>query len=141
MNKTHELKIAPEYFKAVVEGVKTFELRYNDRNFKVGDTIILKEYEHLFDMEYRHTGKEVTREISYILKGGIYGLSKGYVILGLKVKNDEILKEINLRIQNYKLRIEKRKGSNFHDEAERIRSFEDEIYALGVAKEYILKLG
>lgn len=83
-NTTHELKIAPEYFKAVVEGIKTFELRYNDRNFKVGDRLILKEYEQLFDMEYRYTGKEITKEVSYILEGGQYGLAKNFVILAIK---------------------------------------------------------
>ncbi|EAH2635075.1 DUF3850 domain-containing protein, partial [Listeria monocytogenes] len=29
MTKTHELKIAPEYFAAVTEGRKTFEIRKN----------------------------------------------------------------------------------------------------------------
>ena len=56
------------------------------------------------------------------------------------LKKDEILGEIDIKIQNYISRIEKRKGSNFHDETERTKSFEDEIYALEVAKEYILKL-
>lgn len=58
-------------------------------------------------------------------------------------KKDEIIEEIDFKIQNYKLRIENRKGSNFHDEhdeTERIKSSEDEIYALEIAREYILKL-
>ena len=29
----HELKIYPEYFKAVISGEKTFEIRKNDRPF------------------------------------------------------------------------------------------------------------
>lgn len=37
--KTHELKIKPEYFRDVVRGIKTFEVRQNDRNFGVGDII------------------------------------------------------------------------------------------------------
>ncbi|EAG9779059.1 DUF3850 domain-containing protein, partial [Listeria monocytogenes] len=35
MTKTHELKIAPEYFAAVTEGRKTFEIRKNGRDFQV----------------------------------------------------------------------------------------------------------
>ena len=39
--KVHNLKIKPQYFKDVVSGIKTFEVRKNDRNFKVGDLMVL----------------------------------------------------------------------------------------------------
>lgn len=41
----HHLKIKPEFFKAVIEGRKPFEIRENDRGFKVKDRVILEEYE------------------------------------------------------------------------------------------------
>ncbi|WP_331384989.1 DUF3850 domain-containing protein [Bacillus badius] len=41
----HELKIYPQYFKAVVSGKKSFEIRKNDRDFKVGDTLLLHEFD------------------------------------------------------------------------------------------------
>ena len=42
----HELKILPQYFKEVISGSKTFEIRKNDRNFCIGDRLVLKEWEN-----------------------------------------------------------------------------------------------
>lgn len=90
---THELKIFPRYFKAVQDGSKTFELRKNDRDFKVGDILVLKEFKsRLLDNtgptevvieEGGYTGREISKRISYILEGGQFGLRKGYSILAL----------------------------------------------------------
>lgn len=93
---THELKILPEYFEAVLNGNKTFELRKDDRGFKVGDTLILKEFkpgiydssgpEKVTIKECGYTGREVEKKITYIFKGGtpFMGLRKGYAILNIK---------------------------------------------------------
>lgn len=40
----HFLKIWPEHYQAVISGMKKAELRKNDRNYSVGDSLILKEY-------------------------------------------------------------------------------------------------
>jgi len=40
----HELKTWPEYFAEVIAGTKTFEIRKNDRGFKVGDMLALYEW-------------------------------------------------------------------------------------------------
>ena len=40
----HELKIWPQYFDAIASGIKTFEVRKDDRGFAVGDTLVLKEW-------------------------------------------------------------------------------------------------
>ena len=43
--KTHALKTHPEPFAAVCLGHKTCEVRKDDRGFKVGDVLLLEEYE------------------------------------------------------------------------------------------------
>ncbi|MBO4889871.1 MAG: DUF3850 domain-containing protein [Lachnospiraceae bacterium] len=79
MQKIHELKILPEYFRAVTNREKQFELRKDDRNFKVGDLIVLKEWD---GNEY--TGRQAGLYIiTYILRDcEEYGLKDGYCILG-----------------------------------------------------------
>lgn len=76
---THELKILPRWFKDVAQGLKNFEIRKNDRDYKVGDRLILKEW----DGEH-YTGAFVERRVGYIYHGtGEFGLEKGYCVLGL----------------------------------------------------------
>lgn len=43
--KTHQLKTLPEFFDAVINGNKKAELRANDRDFSVGDYLLLTEWE------------------------------------------------------------------------------------------------
>lgn len=82
---THALKTWPEYFKAIESGEKTFELRKDDRPFKVGDTILLQEYSPESES---YTGKEQSMTIGYILRDAVkFGLKSGFVIIGLKEMN------------------------------------------------------
>jgi ribosomal protein S17 len=76
----HELKTWPEYFKAVKNGTKTFELRKDDRDYKIGDILKLREYDPITES---YTNQVCMRVITYILKGGVFGLQEGFVILGL----------------------------------------------------------
>lgn len=76
MNIKHELKIHPEYMEDVITGRKTFELRKNDRDFQIGDTFILREWEN-----GAYTGRHFIQSISYVLKDcPEYGLADGYCI-------------------------------------------------------------
>lgn len=38
----HELKIEEPYYHSILEGKKTFEIRYNDRGYQAGDSVIMK---------------------------------------------------------------------------------------------------
>jgi hypothetical protein len=94
--RVHELKCWPKYFFAVEIGVKPFEIRRNDRGFKAGDLLLLREWappEHLptcvshengapcvgcFDGAY--TGKQMCRRVTYVTD---YEQRPGYVVLGI----------------------------------------------------------
>ncbi len=41
----HELKCWPQYWNEIAVGRKTVEVRHNDRGFKVGDTLVLREWD------------------------------------------------------------------------------------------------
>lgn len=43
--RIHELKITEPYFSDVAFGSKNFEIRKNDRDFKVGDILILRKWD------------------------------------------------------------------------------------------------
>ena len=85
--KWHELKTDPGVFDAVASGVKTHEIRRNDRDFKVGDGLLLRRTKFTgAQMHMRpescpleYTGEECRRVVSHVLDG--YGLQDGWVIL------------------------------------------------------------
>lgn len=77
MAVTHELKTAAPYFAAVVLGMKTFDIRFNDRKFEVGDLLYLREY---VDDDY--TGRAAVRRVSYVMDDPQY-VVPGSVVLGL----------------------------------------------------------
>jgi len=80
----HTLKTDPAVFADVLSGAKTFEIRFNDRDYQVGDVLQLQETEHDgADMKSGapliFTGREVTKTVSHILTG--YGLAEGWCCL------------------------------------------------------------
>ena len=83
--KIHELKVWPEYFTALLDGRKTFELRKDDRGFGVGHVLDLREFS---PGDETYTGRSVRKKISYISYGdnadtNRWGLQPGFAILGL----------------------------------------------------------
>ena len=73
----HELKIQSEYFEVVNNKTKTFEIRKNDRNFKVGDKILLRE----IDSCSRYTGGISWWKITYMTD---YAQQEGYVVMAIE---------------------------------------------------------
>ena len=78
----HYLKIKLAYAIAFLEGKKNWEIRKNDRNFKVNDIVVFTITE---------TGYVYRGIIDYVFEGGVYGLDKEYCIFSLS-KCDSYLK-------------------------------------------------
>lgn len=78
--KQHELKTWPDYFYRIFSGQKRFEVRKNDRDFQIGDVLYLKEY----DPETgEYTGRELFKNVTYVLKGGQFGIVDGYCVMSI----------------------------------------------------------
>lgn len=86
----HELKTDPEVFTASSLGKKTFEVREDDRGFEEGDVLFLRETRHTGEemrggeMPLIYTGRHEMMEVTHILRGPIYGLMEGWVIMSCR---------------------------------------------------------
>lgn len=83
----HVLKCWPEYFTALDKGTKQFELRRDDRGFRVGDRLMLREWD---PATQQYSGRELLLRITYKLEhrpgagcAAEFGLKEGYAILSV----------------------------------------------------------
>jgi hypothetical protein len=91
--KEHDLKTTPEHFQALWDGLKTAELRKDDREYAVGVVLVLREWQTIIALVHvdsngdpivssSYTGRKLRRTITHILRGGPW-LADGYVMLSL----------------------------------------------------------
>jgi len=80
----HDLKCQPDPYWSIMQGVKRFEFRKNDRNFQKRDILHLREWApDPHHPEFGHfTGRSCLVIVSYILSEG-FGLPEGYVIMSI----------------------------------------------------------
>lgn len=85
----HSLKLDTKWFDAVAEGFKRFEIRYNDRDYHVGDRLVLQEIEHGPDGKMDCTGRLIVAQVVFMLTAEEFpqGLKEGYVILSIVVED------------------------------------------------------
>jgi hypothetical protein len=95
---THELKTWPTFFQAVLDGRKNFDVRYDDRGYQAGDTVVLREWDPdkyvlnpLARVDERYTGHRLQAEIGYVLHAvphalrGIQSVQAGHNLEGYVV--------------------------------------------------------
>lgn len=83
----HHLKTWPPYFNAIQSTEKKFELREDDRNFQVGDTLVLREWDPnvYVACSGNYTGREIAALVTYILRGESWGLAPNKCIMSIDV--------------------------------------------------------
>lgn len=92
---THYLKCWPEPFDAAAIGIKTHEVRRQDRSipYRVGDVLMLREFEpNLGEVEDgeqigksvdgEYTGREIRVIVTHITKG--FGLPDGVIVMSIR---------------------------------------------------------
>jgi ASC-1-like (ASCH) protein len=70
----HILDIQDKYFNDIKTGIKTFEIRRNNRNYLIGDDLTLVNLE---------TNESIIKTITYITDISIYNIND-ILILGIK---------------------------------------------------------
>ena len=82
----HELKLHPRYFHRVADGTKTFEIRKNDRDFQVGDRLILNEFDPEQGWPSHGSYETLVAEIIYMTTAY---QQDGYCVLGIKLIEEQ----------------------------------------------------
>ena len=100
--QTHELKTWPSQFRSLQTGAKLAEFRKNDRDFQVGDELVLREWipghaesEHYNDEDPhpgRYTGDLLRARVTHAVYGTEtpFGIPPGYVMLSIHPEGLEI---------------------------------------------------
>lgn len=100
---THDIKTQKQYFEAAIAGEKTFTIRFDDRDYQVGDVLHKIEVETVylgpkstdgmvdpFKFVTRPTGRTANFVVTYKMANkkelDCFGLLYGYCILGIKLK-------------------------------------------------------
>ncbi len=89
----HDLKTDSHIFQAVYDGKKIFDVRKNDRDYQVGDELRLLEGDigredavafRLGEAAFKLTGRFIWVRVTYVLKGPMYGIPEGWVVMSIK---------------------------------------------------------
>jgi len=83
----HELKTHIAPFGAVLSGDKKFEFRRNDRGFRLGDRLLLRELNHNRE---DYTGREIMCFVTYIILGDgdepSFGVPSGFCVMSIQIE-------------------------------------------------------
>lgn len=107
--RRHVLKCWPSAYAAVADGRKRFEYRRNDRDFAVGDLLLLMEWDPSIDGWGERSrgdelgGMEVT--VTYLLQGQ-FGVPDGFCVMGISDPVSRTRDDFLWLIQNLRKEVE-----------------------------------
>lgn len=82
MAREHTLKTWPAEYAATVSGQKRFDIRWaRDRNFQVGDTLELQEYNPETET---YTGEMCALRVTFMVCGPQWGIPADMVVMSLE---------------------------------------------------------
>ncbi|GKT04442.1 DUF3850 domain-containing protein [Furfurilactobacillus entadae] len=90
---THELKIDHDYLREIQMGIKTFEIRKDDRDYQKGDYLLLQDYSEGRGVYVNNGSRSKNATMVKVL--GVFGRTddertyckEGYVTMSIKVVN------------------------------------------------------
>jgi hypothetical protein len=78
--KVHKLDCDRHKFQNIYNRVISFEIRPNNQEYRVGDSLHILEY---CPTDKKHTGRWVSKRITCIVSCSEYGLSDNYIVMAL----------------------------------------------------------
>jgi hypothetical protein len=79
---THELKSWPGPFQAMWTGLKRAEFRRDDRGYRVGDLLELREWD---PDRQQYTGFRLTARVTHLVRGPELEVPAGFAVLSIEV--------------------------------------------------------
>lgn len=83
--RVHDLKTWPEFYGDVITGLKTHEIRRNDRDYQRGDVLLLREWNpHVTPAgPIGYSGRYTVRLVTYVTPGGKWGLPDNVCVMSI----------------------------------------------------------
>jgi len=94
----HDLKIWPEQYQKVVNGHLSFQYRENDRNYQMGDVLILNEWN---PKKNEFTGRKMCARVKYVFDEMNHGdvpviIMPGYCVMSIDpIYNHNYLQKVS----------------------------------------------
>lgn len=79
--REHRIKLWSEFAGHIMEGSKTYEVRKDDREYEVGDLLVMVEVDRETEAP---TGWELRAWVIHKTPGGRFGIAPDYCVLGIE---------------------------------------------------------